>query len=186
MKKIFLTIGLLFTITSPIMAEEATILYTTTALNARELPSAKSEIISVVEEAEPVDVIYEGDTWNIVDIDGQLCYMYNKYLTEEKPEPKSVESTAEYSSNYFQQMGVIGWGGWRWTWYSQRVLPGGGLNIPGRHVGAGGYVMDENNRICLASSVLSRGTVVSTPFGAEGCVYDSGCASDVLDVYVDW
>ena len=61
MKKIFLTIGLLFTITSPVMAEEATILYTTTALNARELPSAKSEIISVVEEAEPVDVIYEGD-----------------------------------------------------------------------------------------------------------------------------
>ena len=112
--------------------------------------------------------------------------MYNKYLTEEKPEPKNVESVVEYSSSYFQQMGVINWGGWRWTWYSQRVLPGGGLSIPGRYVGMGGYVMDENERICLASSSLSYGTIVSTPFGAEGCIYDSGCAADVLDVYVDW
>lgn len=83
-------------------------------------------------------------------------------------------------------MGVIKWNHYRWTWYSQRVLPGGGLKIPGRHVGAGGYIMDKNNRICLASSKLSKGTIVKTPFGAEGYVYDSGCPADTLDVYVDW
>jgi hypothetical protein len=83
-------------------------------------------------------------------------------------------------------MGVIKWGGWTWTWYSQRVLPGGGLHIPGRHVGPNGYIMDKNGRICLASSKLKKGTIVDTPFGAQGCVYDSGCASHILDVYVDW
>jgi len=83
-------------------------------------------------------------------------------------------------------MGVLNWNGWRWTYYSQRVLPGGGLNIPGRHVDADGYVCDENEYICLASSTLAWGTVVDTPFGKPGRVYDSGCAADVLDVYVDW
>ena len=49
-----------------------------------------------------------------------------------------------------------------------------------------GYVCDENDRICLASSDLEWGTVVSTPFGKEGCVYDCGCDSGTLDVYVDF
>jgi len=83
-------------------------------------------------------------------------------------------------------MGVIKWGGWSWTWYSQRVLPGPGLKIPGRHVGPNGYIMDKNGRICLASTALKKGTIVDTPFGAQGCVYDSGCPKNVLDVYVDW
>jgi len=95
-------------------------------------------------------------------------------------------SSGEYGSSYFRKMGVINWNGWRWTWYSQRVLPGGGLNIPGRHVDDQGYVCDGSNRICLASSDLSYGTVVSTPFGKDGCVYDSGCSHGTLDVYVDW
>lgn len=95
-------------------------------------------------------------------------------------------SSGEYSPSYFRKMGVINWGGWRWTWYSQRVLPGGGLSIPGRHVDNQGYVCDGSNRICLASSDLSYGTVVSTPFGKDGCVYDSGCSHGTLDVYTDF
>lgn len=46
--------------------------------------------------------------------------------------------------------------------------------------------MDENDRLCLASSVLEKGTIVDTPFGAEGCVYDSGCPSYILDVYTNF
>lgn len=166
--------------------DEPVTMYPTTALNVRKWPSPLADIITAIDRGVAVDVVYEGDKWNIVDLDGKYYYMYNEYLTTEEPEEPIVESAAQYDPSYFQQMGVISWNGWRWTWYSQRVLPGGGLNIPGRHVGAGGYVMDENGRICLASSVLGWGTVVDTPFGAQGCVYDSGCAADVLDVYVDW
>lgn len=96
------------------------------------------------------------------------------------------EAETYYSAGYFMSAGVIYWDGWRWTWYSQQVLPGGGLNIPGRHVDENGYVCDENEYICLASSSLGWGTIVNTPFGKQGRVYDSGCDSDVLDVYVNW
>lgn len=93
----------------------------------------------------------------------------------------------EYSPEYFRRMGVIWWGNWRWTWYSERVLPGGGLRIPGRYTDSLGYVRDEDGYICLASDVLSEGTVIDTPFGSSGKVYDCGCGNDyTVDVYVGW
>lgn len=96
-------------------------------------------------------------------------------------------SPRAYEPDYFEVMGVLEWGGWRWTWYSQQVLPGDGLDIPGRHVDSDGYVCDENDYICLASDYLEWGTVVNTPFGKMGRVYDCGPGAwDILDVYVDW
>ena len=91
-----------------------------------------------------------------------------------------------YSASYFRNMGEIYWNGWRWTWYSEKVLPGGGLNIPGRHNDSDGYVCDENGYICLASSSLDYGTVISTPLGKQGKIYDSSCAYNTIDVYVGW
>lgn len=99
---------------------------------------------------------------------------------------KSETCTAIYSALEFMNMGVIYWSDWRWTWYSEKVLPGGGLNIPGRYSDSSGYICDENDYICLAASSLDKGTIVSTPFGKSGKVYDTGCASDTLDVYVNW
>lgn len=123
----------------------------------------------------------------------------------EKPKPQPQEESAPveeevvveepqtssgsprlYEPSEFKWMGVLNWGGWRWTYYSQRVLPGGGLKIPGRHVDSDGYVCDENGYICLASSTLAWGTIVDTPLGKQGRVYDSGCAANTLDVYCDW
>ena len=99
---------------------------------------------------------------------------------------KSVTNKAKYSASYFKKMGVINWGGYKWTWYSERVLPGGGLKIPGRNNDSNGYICDENNYICLASSTLKKGTIIDTPFGKQGKIYDSGCAAGILDVYVGW
>ena len=93
---------------------------------------------------------------------------------------------AKYSAKYFKRMGVIRWGGYKWTWYSQRVLPGGGLKIPGRHVDKSGYVCDKKNRIVLSSSTVKRGKVVKTPFGKKGKVYDTGCARGVYDVFTNF
>ena len=98
----------------------------------------------------------------------------------------ATSSSVLYSANKFKNIGVVYWNGWKWTWYSQRVLPGGGLRIPGRHVDDNGYVCDGNNYICLASSTLPYGTVINTPFGKQGKIYDTGCAADTVDVYVDF
>jgi hypothetical protein len=84
-------------------------------------------------------------------------------------------------------MGVKHFNGHRETWYSQKVLPGGGLKSPGRHVADDGTVRDGEGYIVVASdlSYLSRGSVVLTSLG-PGKVYDTGCAYGTIDIYVNW
>lgn len=81
--------------------------------------------------------------------------------------------------------GVVNYAGYRYTYYSQSVLPGGGLRIPGRHV-EGGCVVDGDGYICVASSTHSMGTIVPTPLidFPQGKVYDCGCAYGTIDLYV--
>lgn len=83
------------------------------------------------------------------------------------------------------EKGVVYFNGHRETYYSQKVLPGGGLNIPGRHVASDGTIRDRDGYICVASSDLPWGTIVETSLGT-GKVYDSGCASGTIDIYTDW
>lgn len=85
--------------------------------------------------------------------------------------------TPEKGVNYFN--------GHRETYYSQKVLPGYGLNIPGRHVASDGTIRDKDGYICVASSDYPKGTVVETSLG-PGKVYDTGCASGTIDIYTDW
>ena len=80
--------------------------------------------------------------------------------------------TTYYSATRFKKMGVIYWGKYKWTWYSQKVLPGKGLKVPGRHVDDNGYVCDNSGYICLASCDIPKGTVINTPFGKQGKIYD--------------
>ncbi len=81
--------------------------------------------------------------------------------------------------------GVVYYNGHRETWYSQRVLPGGGLSIPGRHVASDGTIRDADGYVCVASSDLAQGSTVETTHGT-GKVYDSGCSSGTVDIYTDW
>lgn len=73
------------------------------------------------------------------------------------------------------------------TYYSEKVLPGTTLNIPGRHVAEDGTIRDAEGYICVAanSSYLSKGTIVKTSLGPAK-VYDSGCASGIIDLYTNW
>lgn len=71
------------------------------------------------------------------------------------------------------------------TWYSQRVLPGGGLNIPGRHVASDGTIRDKDNYIVVASDTLPKGSTIMTSLGM-GKVYDTGVGHSGIDIYTDW
>lgn len=172
--------------------ETSKVYVTASALNIRETADTELERIDVVPFGTELDYLYDTEIegWSAIYYKNEIRYVCNKYITDNEKDleeqKESNVSTAEYSPSYFRKMGVLYWGDYRWTWYSQNVLPGGGLNIPGRHVDDNGYVCDENNYICLASNDLSKGTVVSTPFGKSGKIYDSGCASGTLDVYVAW
>lgn len=88
----------------------------------------------------------------------------------------------------FQWRGVVDDGTHFYTWYSERVLPGGGLtelNENGRH-SDGGFVKDGDGYIAVASCDYPKGTVIDTPFGAAK-VYDTGyLAEGQVDVYVSF
>lgn len=79
--------------------------------------------------------------------------------------------------------------GYKETWYSQKVLPGKGLTIPGRHVDERGLVCDGDGYICVAINVndskFPYGSIMETSLGLAK-VYDHGCAPGVIDVYVAW
>lgn len=86
----------------------------------------------------------------------------------------------------FQTAGVVyDESGTRYTWYSEQVLPGGGLDIPGRYTDEAGFVRDAAGNVVVASSDYEKGTAIDTPFG-PGVVYDTGCASGTVDIYVGW
>ena len=120
--------------------------------------------------------------------------LFNRFEEEREDERRAEEQrraaliqTGIYSASYFRRAGRIHWNGCDWTWYSERILPGYGLRIPGRHTDANGYVRDGNGFLCLASDAHRRGTILETPFGGHGKVYDCGCGNNyTIDVYVGW
>ena len=102
--------------------------------------------------------------------------------------PATPTVTRTYTGDGLTKRGGVYWNpntGLKETWYSQKVLPGGGLKIPGRHVNNEGFVCDGDGYICVSSSTYPKGTIIETSRGM-GKVYDSGCAPGVLDIYVNW
>jgi outer membrane murein-binding lipoprotein Lpp len=116
----------------------------------------------------------------------------NKLIEESKPKYQGVE--LQYSATYnvtsnklTVSKGVVNYNGHKETYYSQKVLPGNGLNIPGRHVADDGTIRDGDGYICVAadSSFYSKGSKLMTSLGPAK-VYDTGCAYGTIDIYVNW
>lgn len=156
-------------------------------VSAPEPPSAPDPIQDTESVSETVtedftaseDVVYYEETYS-----EQESY-------EEDYEGASYEEedaiTADESTD-LETMGVIYDGDTRYTWYSERVLPGGGLtelNESGRYTDEEGFVRDGDGFIAVASSDHEIGTELDTPWGAAR-VYDSGCDSGTVDVYTGW
>lgn len=89
-----------------------------------------------------------------------------------------------YSGSYYDFLtaGIVYHNGNKFSYYSQSVLPGGGLNIPGRHTD-GGFVKDGDGYICVANDG-PLGSVISTPWG-DAKIYDRGTSGNHYDVYVE-
>lgn len=199
-----ITVGLaviasLFLFNTSSYAETETVYVTAEyGLNIRKLPNTNQDPVDVVPYGSTLELVCptNSEEWSCVLYQDRLRFVHNDYISTEEPaplpepEPVPVVETpapaASYAPSELMSAGVIYWNGWRWTWYSQRVLPGGGLNIPGRHVDGSGYVCDGDGYICLACGSLGYRTVVSTPFGKSGKVYDFCETGGTLDVYVDW
>lgn len=114
----------------------------------------------------------------------QQTVQYNTQYTTSTDTTNNVD----YSDpSGLRQAGVIHTNDTKWTWYSQKTLPGQGLDIPGRHVDENGLVCDGDGNVVLGSNVANRGQIVDTPFGKTGKVYDAGpVGTNWYDVYTDW
>ena len=143
---------------------------TKTLVDTETIREAKDRIIKVGTKARPVV---------------KKKPVVKRTVVKRKPviaKTSSSRSSSIYSLGDLRFQGVIRWGGFKYTYYSQSVLPGRGLRIPGRHINAGGFVADANGYIVLANS-RPKGTVLPTPFGYKGKVYDRGTYGNHLDVY---
>ena len=210
MKKIFKIIFIslcLFLIITPFALPQAAVIetsiqaQTTTSLNVRTQPNSSSEILQTLSPNTEILCYYtKGNEWSKIYRNNKIGYINNNYLIEKTSNKKlndffnqnkntdiqSQQTERLYEPADFQFQGVIHYGGWRWTWYTSRILPGQGLYLPGRHDTEDGYICDGDEYVCIASVDLPQGTIVDTPFGYQGKVYDTGCPHGTLDVYVNW
>ena len=71
------------------------------------------------------------------------------------------------------------------TWYSEKVLPGKGLNIPGRHTDKRGLVLDGDGNICVATKLVEMRRKIETSLGM-GKRYDTCSGDNIVDIYTNW
>lgn len=83
--------------------------------------------------------------------------------------------------------GVVYYNDHKETYYDEKVLPGPGLNIPGRHVADDGTIRDGEGYICVAANYdyMPKGSILITSLGPAK-VYDTGCSYGTIDIYVNW
>ena len=114
------------------------------------------------------------DELNVAIHDGTLKMEYSAFYTN-----SSARLSKSKGAQYFN--------GHKETYYSERVLPGTSLNIPGRHAADDGTIRDGEGYICVAAdpSFMPKGSILITSLGPAK-VYDSGCAYGTIDLYVNW
>lgn len=111
------------------------------------------------------------------------------YDPELNNNPAYINGGNSYGNSFYSD-GVAYIGEQEFNWYSQNVMPGGGLdelNANGRHVDEStGFVVDGDGYIAVASpwGRDKVGTVVDTPYG-QGKVYDAN-EGDAYDLYTDF
>lgn len=192
-KILFSTFLLTFVFINPVYASIKTVV---TDLNVRQAPNKDSQIIDVLPQGLVVDsVTSENPNWDKLECENYIGYIYNSYLTEEnnkneistQKEEIQIKTQKIFSKEEFQYAGIISWGGWQWTYYLMSQFPGStSTPVEGRYVNEDGFVCDGDGYIILASVDLPPYTIVQTPFGYVGKVYDTGCPHGILDVYVNW
>lgn len=152
-----------------------------------EIEENKEEITPSVEIINTA--VQEIETNNTVNVS------YDEMSIEEKEQALNAGTLAlEYSALYTNSSerlsvskGALYFNGHKETYYSEKVLPGTGLAIPGRHVADDGTIRDQDGYICVATNqeYMAKGTILITSLGPAK-VYDSGCAYGVVDIYVSW
>ena len=174
----------LITVTSALLAASVMIPTNLAEKSAESEEPSKKEVLVVEQDK---DGYSEGAT----ESEAAEENVVEEEVVEEEAVEEPVEEVVEdpvpdilYSSDDLRYAGVIYDGNITYTWYSESELPGGGLDIPGRHHELG-FIMDGDGNVCVASCDYSRGTPIDVPFGyGRAIVYDYCPTSGIVDVYL--
>ena len=123
------------------------------------------------------DGVYYGTT-----VEGNDVYRNDSGLFD------AYSSDGYMTADEFKNYGIVNHNGECFTYYSERFLPGEGLEIPGRYTDWEGYVCDGEGYVVLATPdeyIHPRGSVIELPTGRMGRFYDF-CPEGSIDVYVNW
>lgn len=147
------------------------------AVRYEQLAQIAESRAQAAQEAEYAEEWYWEPQYQEYDVTGYYSYSNDAFGAEDG-----------ISAAEFMYYGVVEDGDHFYTWYSENVLPGGGLtelNANGRH-SEDGFVKDGDGYIAVASCDYEKGTVIKTPFGAAK-VYDTGyLAPGQIDVYTSF
>lgn len=166
-------------------------------VNQEVLPEYVEEKVTEELQTEEVTEVEETKEENQVEeiVIERNYVSYDDLTVEEREEALQNGTLAlEYSGLYTnssdrltKSRGALYYNGHKETYYSEKVLPGSGLAIPGRHVADDGTIRDEDGYICVAAdwSYMPKGSVLVTSLGPAK-VYDTGCSYGTIDIYVNW
>lgn len=158
------------------MKSEAATRYTTQTVALRK----NHKTVHKVKRNTKLNVIKHGTKWSKVRYKGKTYLARKKFLHK-------LKSPKKYTGGYLRKAGVVWWKDQKFTWYTQRILPGYSLPIPGRHLDCQGFVCDKWDYIVLGSNTANRGKIIATPFGKYGKVYDAGYVGTYwFDCYTNW
>lgn len=195
----------------------ANIVATAPVINNEITEDIQEKIEEQPDETKEVEQIVETQEENNENIDNNQEINNQEAIVEEQPQEEQTpiennisydEMTLEqkveslnsgtlslvYSDSYTtsnerltKSKGVVYYNDHKETYYDEKVLPGSGLRIPGRHVAEDGTIRDEEGYICVAANqeYMAKGTVLITSLGPAK-VYDTGCAYGTIDIYVNW
>lgn len=149
-----------------------------------EFDASNGVVNGIIEELKVLQQEYDAEQQRIKEEEERKA----REAEKAKKQMEQTQNVQQYPSGGgnidLRSAGVVNWGGYRFTWYSQNVLPGGGLNIPGRHVNGAGFVCDGDGYI-VAATAFGRGTTGNSPWGAWKS-YDTGVSGNTVDLYTSW
>ena len=152
--------------------------YTTQKVNLRKAPSILNDIYATVPKNAELEYLAKSDAgWDLVKVGDDICFIWNEFITMEKPREEIIEITEE-TIQYYKEVFL---GVYRLTAYCNCV------KCCGKWSGS--------NKTASGATPRSNHTAAcnSLPFGTKvrinGIVYtieDRGnMAGDIIDIYFD-
>lgn len=144
---------------------------------------AQSEV-SDDSEDKPQESEVVSDDQDTVGDQEECVVQYSEDVQQYDSADKPQEISVVPGPSNFKSAGVLYDSNWRYTYYSSRVLYH--YRTPEWSAGSDGIYRDSDGYVVVASSDLSEGSTFHSDIFGYCKVYDCGCPSGTIDVYVNF